>query len=531
MNIGFASMKIAVYAILLTGLFFTTYPVLLGGWNREDYNYCYLIPFIALYLFWEKKEIILKHESSPTWYGLVPLTIGILCYLLGELGGEYYAIYLSSWIIFAGLCWLHLGWDKIKRLAFPILILLAMFPFPHFIHNNITLKLKLISSQIGVKLIQLYGLSAYREGNIIDLGFTQLQVVDACSGLRYLFPLIILAVLLTYFIQSAAWKKITVVVSAIPLTIVINAFRIAMTGVLFEGWGAEVAQGFFHGFSGWIIFMAGLGALLLETWVLNGFRSLKWSGAQKERESQQPNGEEVDEHDTAAGGRGGNEPGKKSGFKAIISPPHFVVSIIVLGLTLVLVQSLEFREKIPIKKSFDHFPLKLGEWSGRRQSMEQRFLNILDLSDYVIVNYRNPDGREINFYTAYYESQRKGESIHSPASCLPGSGWVFNEAGRVSISLPVQDGPIMTVKKAYMLKNEYRQLSYYWFPQRGRILTNTFQLKLFAFWDAISRQRTDGALVRLITPVYKDEELEAAEQRLQEFTSGLVPVLAEFLPE
>jgi len=99
-------------------------------------------------------------------------------------------------------------------------------------------------------MLQWYGMSAFREGNIIDLGFTQLQVVDACSGLRYLYPLIIMAILLAYFFKSAWWKKVVMVMSAVPLTIATNSLRIAMTGVLYEIWGPAVAEDFFHGFSG-----------------------------------------------------------------------------------------------------------------------------------------------------------------------------------------------------------------------------------------------------------------------------------------
>jgi EpsI family protein len=136
----------------------------------------------------------------------------------------------------------------------------------------------------------------------------------------------------------------------------------------------------------------------------------------------------------------------------------------------------------------------------------------------------------VNFYTAYYETQRKGESIHSPATCLPGSGWEFNQSGTARIRMPGHGDGLMPVNRAYLEKSGYRQLSYYWFPQRGRILTNAYQLKLYTFWDALTRQRTDGALVRLITPVYENEKPEDAEKRLQSFMRDIVPVLNEFLP-
>ena len=113
----------------------------------------------------------------------------------------------------------------------------------------------------------------------------------------------------------------------------------------------------------------------------------------------------------------------------------FIVAVILLGATLAISHTVDFREKIPVKKNLEQFPLKIGEWSSsQRQRMAQKFIDVLDLSEYVIINYQNPDGKKINFYVAYYESQRKGESIHSPATCLPGSGWSFDQSGTVKIT-------------------------------------------------------------------------------------------------
>ena len=107
---------------------------------------------------------------------------------------------------------------------------------------------------------------------------------------------------------------------------------------------------------------------------------------------------------------------------------------------------------------------------------------------------------------------------------------VFTTSFAVLFDIEYKEG-FMRVNRAFMQKTGYKQLSYYWFPQRGRILTNAYQLKIFAFWDALTKHRTDGALVRLITPVYESEELEDADARLQRFVSESNPILSEFLPE
>jgi len=356
--------------------------------------------------------------------------------------------------------------------------------------------------------MQFFGMTAYREGNVIDLGFTQLQVVDACSGLRYLFPLIVLGILLAYFYKAAFWKKVVLVISTIPISIVVNGLRIASVGMLYPLFGPKVASGFFHDFSGWFIFMVSFGILLLEMWVLKKLypRITQISADNNRGVVSQPK------------------------IKRFSFQLQFGVAVILLGATLVLSRGVEFREKVPIAKSFDQFPAKIGDWNGTRGIMEQKFIDTLDLSDYVIMDYHNPKGRGVNFYVAYYESQLKGKSIHSPATCLPGSGWLFNQAGAVKLPFKLKDKDLMSVNRAVMEKSGSRQLIYYWFPQRGRILTNAYQLKIYNFWDALIRQRTDGALVRVMTPVYEFEELKNAEKRLQGFVKEVGPILDNFLP-
>jgi exosortase D (VPLPA-CTERM-specific) len=449
---------LALYGLLLIGIFYSAYRVMIAWWGNEDFNYCYLIAPIVLYLIWEKKERLAAVPSQSSWIGILPFALGLSFFWLGELGGEFYSLYLASWLIFFGLCWMHLGWKKLKIIWFPIVFLLTMFPPPNAINFPLTLKLKLLSSKIGVAIIQAYGLSAYREGNVIDLGFTQLQVVDACSGLRFLYPLIIMALLLAFFYKSSFWKKALLVISSIPITIITNSFRIAMTGILYNHWGSAVAEGFFHGFSGWFIFMFALSIMLLEMWVLTGFKGLfgkknelttpvESSPSQSMSAAQSSTGQaETQKEDP--------ESAVKKGWRSFFHPPQFLVAVILLGLTLVLAQGVEFREKIPMSRSFAEFPLQVGEWTGKRDVMELKFIETLDFKDYVIVDYKDSDGKVVNFYTAYYDSQRKGESIHSPETCLPGGGWEFKKAGRTTVQL---NPPEMTINRAFIQQGAAKQ--------------------------------------------------------------------------
>lgn len=503
-----------LFLALFAGLFHSAYRFMFSFWGGDDYNYCIFIPFAVAYLLWEKRAAWRSAPSGRGWAGLIPFCAGILLYWLGELGGEYYSIFIASWLIAVGYCWAFMGWRRLKTIAFPVLFSLTMFPFPVFINNNLTLRLKLLSSHLGVKMLQVCGLSAYREGNVIDLGFTRLQVVDACSGLRFLLPLIVLGILLAHFYRASWWKRAVIVLMAIPLSILTNAMRVAGVGFLYPYFGPQVAEGFFHDLSGWVVFMVSLGLMVGTLLLLKRYFP-----------------EPPVDAATAPGGADSRIPDVAPTSGTRFLSPQIAVILLLLAATVGLSRFVDFSEKAPIARPFSEFPSRIGEWEGVRTIMEKEYSDVLTFSDYAMISFRNGRGRQIDFYTAYYASQSKGKSIHTPDSCLPGGGWVFEDSGVITYSAGAGGESAMRAKRTVMTKNGVRELAYYWFPQRGRVLTDLYQLKLYVFWDALTRRRTDGALVRLITPVYRDEDLQDADARLQAFTRELVPVLSKYIPE
>ena len=516
----------AIYGLLLSGMYFSSYVWLIGhDWAREDYNYCYLIPLILLYLFWENRNKWMKETSVPSWSGLLPLLPGILLYWGGELAGEFFSIYISSWFLVTGLLWMQTGWKKLRIMAFPLFVALFLFPLPHFLNTKLTFNLKLVSSELGIKMIQLCGMSGYREGNIIDLGFAQLQVVDACSGLRYLIPLFLMSVLMAYLYHAAYWKKIVIVLSSIPLSILTNGLRIAVTAILYQAIGPVAAEGFFHDFSGWAIFMVSLAILLAEIWGLSrimprpGESFMKKRGTDKDRDDKNAKNVETV----------GPQPEPKNAGMPRSRWMH-ITAVVILAATLAIYAFVDFGEKTPVSRPFSEFPLVVGEWEGKRQFLDQQFIDALEFSDYTTINYSKPDSPPINVYVAYYESQRKGKAIHSPETCLPGSGWIFKQAGTTTIPLPGKSVSSVIVMRAMMEKGASKQLVYFWFDQRGRILTNAYEMKIYNIWDALVKKRTDGALVRIITPMSSSENVNDADRRLQGFIKDIIPTLNEFIP-
>jgi exosortase D (VPLPA-CTERM-specific) len=296
------------------------------------------------------------------------------------------------------------------------------------------------------------------------------------------------------------------VLSTVPLTIVVNSLRIAAVGILYPLIGPKVAEGFFHDFSGFLIFIVSLGILLGEMWLLKRLPGVA--------EETGPAGSSVATGAAAAASlpwiRGGG-------------------ALLLLAGLLTVVRTVDFRERLPLARPLAGFPLQIGEWQGNRSAMEQPVLDSLKLSDYLLADFSNSRGETANLYVAYNESQRKGESSHSPASCMPGSGWVFEDSGPAMLPIGPR-GEQHRVNRAFMQKSGEKLLVYYWFPQRGRVLTSMPELKLYAFWDALTHRRTDGALVRLITPLGAGEQPADAERRLVNFSRQAVPVLNTFLP-
>jgi EpsI family protein len=529
---------------------------LFASWGDGDYSYAWMIPFVIVFLVWQKRDKFFAEPVENAWWGIVPLVLGIALFALGELGGEYYTMYLSAWAVLVGVLWLQMGRRRMKVLVFPVFLVLTTFPLPAFLYNKASVQLQMISSRIGAAILQAIGIVVHREGNVIDIGVTQLQVIEACSGLRYVFPLLVLGILVAYFFRASTWKRVFLVLSTIPLTIFWNSMRIALTGVLWLRWGKVAGEGFFHDFSGFVIFLVSLVALLGEMRVLGKIGGSGRHGTGREpsytmekgrdegpcplavSDSETTDGRPDEKVKKDAAANYQSEKGKPSCTQGKGEPrnthwrpllPCSLTALGLLGATLACFQAIDFQHKIPIREPLSMFPLNIADWHGIHGSLSYDELETLKFSDYTMINYRNKSGIGINFYVAYFESQVKGGSIHSPETCLPGHGWVFQESA--TLNVPVKYGKgYLKVNRTVAEQVGSKILSYFWFQQRGRDLTNIYQIKFYNFWDALTQRRTDGALVRLITPISGAESVDEAGARLNEFLNQTMPILDRFIP-
>ena len=234
-------------------------------WQQADeYSHGFLVAPLAVYFAWERRRDIRRAPIDPTWLGVVPLALGSLSLAIGRLGVELMSMRVAFVLTIHGLVLLLLGRRVYRILAFPLLFLFLMVPLPQSLVNVVAFPLQLIAADSAVNVLYWIGIPALREGNIIHLASTQLFVAEACSGLRSLMALGTLAVVFAYFFRRSAVQRIVIVASAIPIAIIVNAFRVALTGILTHHYGQAAAEGVIHQTEGFFTFGLAFALLLLE---------------------------------------------------------------------------------------------------------------------------------------------------------------------------------------------------------------------------------------------------------------------------
>ncbi|MET0062181.1 MAG: VPLPA-CTERM-specific exosortase XrtD [Candidatus Thiodiazotropha endolucinida] len=506
---------LGISAILLVYVFWNGITDMLDRWeSKEEYGYAYFLPFITVYLIWQRRDRMVAAEYSPSWLGVVVILVASFLFFLGEIATTFTLVQYALVLTVIGLAYALLGWQAFKIVAGPLFLLFFIVPLPPFVYNSLSGKLQLVSSQIGVEVIRWFGISVYLEGNVIDLGNYKLQVVEACNGLRYLFPLVSLAFLAAYLYRVEMWKRVVVFLSSIPITVLMNSFRIGVIGVLVNNWGQEQADGFLHYFEGWVIFMACLLILLLEMVLLARI-------GRTNRRLRDVFGLEIPKA-LPQGIEYQTRP---------VTPVHYAIlaSVVLIAVSSLYVQSQQ--AILPERQDFSGFPMQIENWRGNENRLEDIYLKSLKLDDYLIGNYADSMGSVVNFYIAYYASQQAGSAAHSPRSCIPGGGWEIEQVTQVDLADIQVNGEALNVNRLVIKRGEYKQLVYYWFQQRGRVMTNEWLVKWYLFLDGLTKRRTDGALVRLTTSIGAGEEWTDGDKRLADFSGKVVPLLGQYIPD
>jgi exosortase D (VPLPA-CTERM-specific) len=480
--------------------------------HEEEYGYGPLVFALVLMLLWRRRHLIAASSTDTRWPGLMLVFAAQLTIVLAGLGESYYLEQVAVTFSFLGIAWVVFGTGAI-RVFIPLAVLsLLTIPWPYTLQAMITIELQLLSTKLGVAIVQLVGVPVYFEGNIIDLGTYKLQVAEACSGLRYLLPLICISFIVAYLYRGPLWKRAIVVLSAIPLTIVINSLRIAATALLVTRFGTEAADGFLHACEGWVIFLLGSALLLFEIFALQGFR---WSNV---------------EFEPLIEGAGVVQPVPD---RLNISVP-LIMAVGVCAITLAITTSTAWMYRsmpTPTRESFATFPRQVDSWRGQPQQLDRESLDGLKPTDYYVGDFVDASNiPPVNLFVAYYGSLNRGAAIHSPRVCLPGAGWEFASFEERSFSNLATGAP-GTYNYVVIQKGEQRILMYYWFQQRERRTAGEFSMKYYILLDSLHKGRKDGALVRLYTPIVGTNGETTADSRLRSFARAILSKMPAYLPE
>jgi exosortase len=251
----------------LAGSFALLYgPVLVrlaGDWTTDDnYSHGFLILPLAGYLLWERRTRLAALPLRPSAAGLAVVAVSLAALVAGRLGAELFLTRMSMLGTLAGITVFLCGWRHLRAVAFPLAFLLLMIPIPAIVFNQIAFPLQLWASKFGELTLGAANIPVLREGNVIVLANTSLEVAEACSGIRSLVSLLTLAIVFGYFTESRVLPRVVLALSAVPVAIVANGARVAATGVAAHHYGAAAAEGVFHTFSGWLVFLVSFGAMV-----------------------------------------------------------------------------------------------------------------------------------------------------------------------------------------------------------------------------------------------------------------------------
>ncbi len=511
---GFAG--ICLLFIASIPIFWIGFKSLGAAWSTAEYSHGPLIPVISLYLFLRelRKSPMPAAQVSDRLPGIIVIGIALAIAFVGNL------MQVADIVTYAFVMWVggvvltSFGWARGRTHWAPVLHLIFMLPLPQILYWKLTVFLQTVSSVVGVWFVSIAGVPVFLEGNIIDLGVYKLQVAEACSGLRYLFPILSFSYLFSILYRGPFWHKAVLLLAAAPITVLMNSFRIGVIGVLVNRYGIEQAEGFLHFFEGWVIFLACVGLLFLMA-----------IGLQKLTTDPKPLADTIDLD--------------FEGFGPILSRIFVVKGSIALMAAVILTGAASatwiyapHADRVIVERApFTLFPRNIDGWSGFTSKLDSGVEVVLGADDYVNATYNKlAEANYVNMFIAFYNDQTSGEGIHSPEICLPVGGWEIFSLEPYALDLTGTSYGQFEVNRAVIQKGTSMQLVYYWFEQRGERITNDISAKLSVLVSSISTGRTDGALVRFVTPIGVGETPEEADARMQRFMRVSLPKLPRFVP-
>ncbi len=515
--------------VLITAAIFFLYATVLtkltaDWWTDDNYSHGLLVPFVIGYIVWLDLDKLKKYRQTPQlWFGGALILIALVMLLGGTLGAELFTQRISLVLMFAGIIIYFLGAKLLKLLVVPFALLILAIPLPQIIFNKIAFPLQIWASQMAIWGIRIFEVASVRKGNVIEIlprGATQtiaLEVVEACSGIRSLMTLVTLALVLGYFTRKKSnenkpfptnpdvWRTLILMLSAIPIAILTNAARVTATGVLSYYYGKQATESVWHELSGWLVYVAALMILLLINFAL---KKIKFRSSAFKVENHKP----VTTH---------------SPFTIQKSAWVLVAVLFVGG---VFINWFAGRGEVETQRqNLANMSAHLGDWQQKGSDLrfDEQTESVLRADDYMMRWYSLPDGRIANLYIGYYASQRTGATYHSPQNCLPGAGWEMKQPDIIEITTP--NGKNFKANVFIIENGIYKEAMIYWYQGRGRAVASEYEDKINTVWDSITRRRSDGAMVRVMTSV-GNSEIEAT-QAANDLAAQTADQLSAYVPD
>ncbi len=265
--------QIAILGCLVLWLYWSILGHLISQWwHNPNFSHGFFVPLFSAFIIWQEHDKLARLPVRPSWSGFLLVVLGIFVLILGQMGAELFLSRSSLLLMLAGLTVIFFGWNHFRATFFPWAFLILMIPIPAIIFNQITFPLQLFTSRVAAPVLSVLGVPVLREGNVINLASMQLEVAEACSGIRSLMSLVTLAIIYGYLMEKRLWVRCVLAIASVPIAVVANAVRIIGTGLMVQYWDPDKAEGYFHASWGWIIFVISLVLL----YALHGLINVLW---------------------------------------------------------------------------------------------------------------------------------------------------------------------------------------------------------------------------------------------------------------
>ncbi len=494
-------------ALILTGLCVLYYPVLKGLWavwfSEDQYSYGILVPALFAYFAWKSWPSLSRVKPVSNAYGLVIVFFGYLLFLFGSFALHGFSARFSLICLLSGFTIYVAGFRFLRKLAFPFFILLFMIPFPESLDRYFSFNLRLLSSGVSAQMLHLFGIPAFREGNVIDIGSMQFNVIDACSGMNYVLPMLLLCAIMGAFFLRTFRTRIILFLLAVPVSFAANVFRITATAVIAQYWSARIATGFLHDFSGWLVFMFALCCTCIMALILR-----------RVFEKERMGGNE-------AGGRALETEAECRDVESLKARPLLIAACLMVFFIVAYYGIAAKKGNGPIPR-LEELPVVISGYGSTVLPEDPAVKEFSSVTDSLTRFYQREGSRPIVVYVGYYRTSSDLKGLfHTPSVCLTGSGWEVKHLVDHELS---GDNRRLRTRLVFSEKPGRKQVMLYWYTIGPYTTGHERTAHFYTGYDAIFGHYSDVVKVMISTEYDFAGELDSCVKELDGFASAfLIP--------